>query len=191
MMRLDRPWSPEVGWLRTGVDGDSLVEIIVCLALAAVVFLGIDALLLRSRRTNDAADKYRIANGLVRDRLEQLISLRFEDPRLSAGFHPDDLPASMPDPATGGYPSSIPGIFRRSYQVRQLALPPAQSIAAGAPFTALAVTDAGLRYDYKRIDVTVELSVTRPGFGLIAARVSGIRSNPAPEEILSQASADR
>jgi Tfp pilus assembly protein PilV len=191
MMRLDRQGLPEVGWLRTGVDGDSLVEIIVCLALAAVIFLGIDALLLRSRRTNDAADKYRIANGLVRDRLEQLISLRFEDLRLSPGFHPDDLPASMPDPATGGYPSSIPGIFRRSYHVRQLALPPVQSIAAGAPFTALAVTDAGLRYDYKRIDVTVELSVTRPGFGLIGARVSGIRSNPAPEEILSEASADR
>lgn len=188
-MSSDRPCSPEVGRLRPGIVGGSLVEIVVCMALAAVVFLGIATLLLSSRRTNDAADKYRIANGLVRDRLEQLMSLRFEDPRLSAGFHPDDLPATMADPATGEYPSSIPGIFRRSYRVSQFVLPPGESIAAGSPFPAVPVTEAGARYDYKRIDVTVELSVTRPGFGLIAARVSGIRSNPAPEEILSEASA--
>ena len=188
-MSSDRPSSSEGRPRRAGIAGDSLIEVVVCLALAAVVFLGIATLFLSSRRTNDAAAKYRIANGLVRDRLEELMSLRFEDPRLTAGFHPDDLPPTMADPATGRYPSSIPNVFRRSYRVSQFALPPGESIAVGAPFRGVPVTEPGARYDYKRIDVTVELSVTRPGFGLIAARVSGIRSNPAPEEILSEAPA--
>lgn len=188
-MSADRTGSRPGERRRRWTTGDTLVELVVSLALAAVIFLGVATLLLRSRRTIDAADKYRIANGLVRDRLEQLIALHFEDPRLSAGFHPDDLPATMADPTTGGYPSTIPMIFRRSYEVSQFALPPDESIATGGSFRPVAVTAGGVRYDYKRIDVTVEISVTRPEFGLIAARVRGIRSNPVPSEILSEATA--
>ena len=168
--------------------GSSLVEVAVCLTLAGVLFGGIATLFLSSRRSNDAADKYATASALVRDRLEELLSLRFDDPRLSAGVHDDDLPPTLPDPATGESPSSIPNLFRRTYRVRQFAIPKSENVAAGEPFTPVPVVAAGSRYDYKRLDVTVELSVSRPGFGWIGARVSAFRRNPAPDEFPSGAS---
>jgi hypothetical protein len=164
------------------------VEVVVCLSLAAVVFGSIATLFLSSRRTNDAAEKYSIASALVRDRLEQLMSLRFDDRRLSEGFHEDDLPPTLPDPATGESPSSVPNVFRRTYRVRQFAIPRSDEVPAGGLFTPVRVVEPGSRYDYKRLDVTVELSVSRPGLGWIGARVSAIRRNPAPDEILSEAS---
>jgi hypothetical protein len=170
---------------RRGIRGSSLLEVVVCLSLAGVVFGSIATLFLSSRRSNDAADKYSIANVLVRDRLEELMSLRFEDPRLSEGLHDDDLPPTLPDPATGESPSSIPNLFRRTYRVRLFANPASETVAAGEPFKLVAVVAPGSRYDYKRIDVTVELAVSRPGFGWIGARVSALRRNPAPGEILS------
>jgi hypothetical protein len=157
-----------------------LAEVLVCLSLAGVVFASIATLFLSSRRSNDAADKYSIANALVRDRLEQLLSLRFEDPRLAEGLHEDDLPPTVPDPATGESPSSIRNVFRRTYRVRHFALPPNDAVPPGLPFTPVPV-GPGSRYDYKQLDVTVELTVSRPGFGWIGARVSAIRSNPAPD----------
>ncbi|HEY6066139.1 MAG TPA: hypothetical protein VIY96_08270, partial [Thermoanaerobaculia bacterium] len=63
---------------RRGRHGSSLVEALVCLSLAAVVFGSIATLFLQSRRSNDAAEKYSIASALVRDRLEQLLCLRFD-----------------------------------------------------------------------------------------------------------------
>jgi hypothetical protein len=155
----------------------------VCLSLAGVVFGGIATLFLSSRRSNDAAGKNSIANTLVRDRLEQLLSLRFDDPRLSEGFHEDDLPPTVPDPATGESPSSIRNVFRRTYRVRHFALPPNDTVPPGSPFTPVPVSATGSRYDYKELAVTVELAVSRPGLGWIGARVSAIRFNPAPEEI--------
>jgi type II secretory pathway pseudopilin PulG len=168
---------------RQGLRGSSLVEVMVCLSLAGVVFASIATLFLSSRRSNDAAAKYSIANALVRDRLEQLLSLRFADPRLSEGLHEDDLPPTVPDPATGESPSSIRNVFRRTYRVRHFALPPNDTVPPGRPFTPVPVFGPGSRYDYKQLDVTVELAVSRPGFGWIGARVSAIRFNPAPQEI--------
>jgi len=167
---------------RRAVRGTSLVEVVVCLSLAAVVFVSIAALFLSSRRSNDAAEKYSIANALVRDRLEQLMSLRFDDPRLSEGLHEDDLPPTVPDPATGESPSPIASVFRRTYRVWQFALPESGTVPAGEPFTPVRVVGPGSRYDYKRLDVTVELSVSRPGLGWIGARVSAMRRNPYPRE---------
>ena len=158
------------------------MEVMVCLSLAGVVFASIATLFLSSRRSNDAAVKYSIANALVRDRLEQLLTLRFEDPRLSEGLHEDDLPPTVPDPATGESPSSIRNVFRRTYRVRHFALPPNDTVPPGRPFTPVPVFGPGSRYDYKQLDVTVELAVSRPGFGWIGARVSAIRFNPASEE---------
>jgi hypothetical protein len=174
---------------RHGTDGSSLVEVVVCLSLAAVVFGSIATLFLSSRRSNDAAEKYSIANVLVRDRLEQLMSLRFDDPSLSEGLHEDDLPPTVPDAATGESPSSVPNVFRRTYRIRQFAIPQSDQVPAGEPFTPVLVVEPGSHFDYKRLDVTVEVSVSRPGFGWIGARVSAFRRNPAPEEILSDTGA--
>lgn len=172
------------GSSRGRARGTSLLEVVICLSLAALFFASIAGLFLLSRRLNDAADKYSIANTLVRDRLEYLMSLRFDDPRLAEGFHGDDLPPTLPDPETGAPRSSIPNLFRRTYRVRHFSIPRTEMVGLGDPFTPAPVV-AGSRYDYKRLDVTVELSVSRPELGRVAARVSGIRSNPAPEEILS------
>lgn len=168
--------------------GGSLVEVLVCIALAGVVLVAVAALFLSGRRSIDSADKYRIANALVRDRLEQLLLLRFDDPRLAEGLHRDDLSPTMPEPATGAYPSSIPNPYRRTWRVRLFSAPPIGTIPTGAPFAPVAVLGAGARYDYKRIDVTVEVFASRHVSGRIAARVSAIRGNPAPDEILSEPS---
>jgi hypothetical protein len=124
-----------------------LAEVLVCLSLAGVVFASIATLFLSSRRSNDAAAKYSIANALVRDRLEQLLSLRFADPRLSEGLHEDDLPPTVPDPATGESPSSIRNVFRRTYRIRHFALPPNDTVPPGRPFTPVPVFGPGSRYD--------------------------------------------
>lgn len=165
--------------------GASFVEVVLALALAALVLTSVAALFLSSRRANDAAEKMRTANALASDRLEQLLAVRFDDPRLAPGLHDDDLPSTLPDPETGA-PSAIPSVFRRSYRVRQLALAPASSVPRDAPFPWVPVTSAGVRYDFKRVDVTVEPSISRPGLGRAAARVSALRANPAPGEILSE-----
>jgi Tfp pilus assembly protein PilV len=163
-----------------------LVELVICLLLLGVVLLAAAPLFLGSRASNDAANRYAGANFLVRERLEQLMSVRFDDPRLAAGFHADDLPPWLPDPATGEFPSAVPNPFRRTYRVRQFAIPSSVTVARGSLFVPRRIRDAGARFDYKRIDVTVETSLARPGLGLTAARVSEIRPNPAPEDILSE-----
>ena len=166
--------------------GGSLVEVIVSIALAGVVLLSVAALFLSGRRSADAADRYRIANALVRDRLEELLLLPFGDARLAEGDHVDDLPPTMAEPATGAYPSAIVNPYRRRWRVRSFAFPPAGSIPANAPFAPVEVSSEGARYDFKRIDVTAEISSSSLVSGRIAARVSGIRGNPAPGEILSE-----
>ena len=164
------------------------MEVVVSIALAGVVLVAVSALFLSGRRSTDAADRYRIVNALVRDRLEELLLLPFADPRLAEGDHVDDLPPTMAEPATGAYPSAIVNPYRRRWRVRSFAFPPAGSIPVNAPFTPAAVSGAGSRFDYKRIDVTVEVvSQSSLVAGRIAARVSAIRGNPAPDEIFSEA----
>ena len=75
----------------------------------------------------------------------------------------------------------IRNVFRRTYRVRHFALPPNDTVPPGRPFSPVPVFGPGSRYDYKQLDVTVELAVSRPGFGWIGARVSAIRFNPAQE----------
>jgi hypothetical protein len=116
--------------------------------------------------------------------------VEFRSPRLAAGEHSDDLPTTLPDPRTGGYPSPAANPFRRRYRVLQFALPAEGSVARGAAFRSARVRSAGARYDYKRIDVTVEAALRRPELGRLAVRLSGIRANPAPDEILSEGDAD-
>ena len=162
-------------------SGGSLVEVVVCIALAGIVLVAVAALFLFGRRSVDSADKYRVANALARDRLEHLLLLPFDDPRLAEGLHRDDLPPTMPEPETGAYPSTIPNPYRRTWLVRRFAFPPIGTIPSGAPFTPVAVAGAGAPYDYERIDVTVEAFASRHVSGRIGARVSAVRGNPSPE----------
>jgi hypothetical protein len=170
-------------------SGVTLVELLISVALLGFILLGIAPLFIASMKSNYSANEYTSLNNLARDRLEQLLNLPFGDPQLSVGDHTPnpalfpngDLPAWMPDPLTGVPPSSVPNPFRRTYRVRQFAIPASGTIPDGGAFTPTLVTGADAVYHYKRIDVTVDLARPHLGFGMRAARVSGIRNNPTPD----------
>lgn len=166
--------------------GIAFVELVISAVVFGWVLLAVFPLFLSSVRSNVAARSYGEVNGLARTRLEQLLDLPFEDSRLSAGRHStNDLPPTVADPETGAFPSRVANPFRRTYRVRQFQIPPGATVAPGALFTPVRVTAAGRRVDFKRIDVTVEQESARPELGWIAARVSALCPNPAPEKFLS------
>lgn len=166
--------------------GLAFVELVISAVVLGWVLLAVFPLFLSSVRSNVAARSYGEVNGLARTRLESLLNLPFEDSRLSAGRHStNDLPATVADPETGAFPSTVPNLFRRTYRVEQFQVPPAATVPGGALFTPVRVTAAGRRVDFKRIGVTVEQEPARPELGWIAARVSALLPNPAPERFLS------
>jgi Tfp pilus assembly protein PilV len=171
--------------------GIALVELVISALLFGWVLLAIFPLFLSSVKSNVSASSYGEVNNLARSRLEQLLDLPFEDPRLSAGSHAtNDLAATLPDPETGALPSTVANPFRRTYQVRQFAIPAASAVGRGSLFVPVRVTNAGLQFDYKRIDVTVEPVSPRPELGRIAARVSALSANPSRGEFLSREDPD-
>ena len=171
--------------------GVALVEVVISAVVFGWVLLAIFPLFLSSVRSNAAASSYGEVNSLARTRLEQLLDLPFEDSRLTAGRHStNDLPATAADPETGVFPSAVANPFRRTYRVEQFEIPAAATVPPGAVFTPVRVIAAGRRLDFKRIDVTVEKRSAWPEPGRIAARVSGLLPNPAPEEILSREDPD-
>jgi hypothetical protein len=172
--------------------GLAFVELVISALVLGWVLLSVFPLFLSSVRSNVAARSYGEVNALARDRLEQLRDLPFPDPALSAGRHGvNDLPDTLPDPETGLFGSGARNPFVRTYRVEQLQVAPAASVPRGAPFPWVRVTAAGLRVDFKRIEVTVERATPGPGLGLVAARVSALRRNPAPEALLSDADPDQ
>jgi Tfp pilus assembly protein PilV len=171
--------------------GVAFVELVISAVIFGWVLLAVFPLFLSSVRSNVAANSYGEVNSLARTRLEQLLELPFEDSRLSPGRHStNDLPATVADPETGVFPSTVANPFRRTYRIEQFEIPAAATVPSGAPFTSLRVTDAGRRLDFKRIDVTVEKRSAWPEPGRIAARVSGLLPNPEPAEIFSREDPD-
>jgi Tfp pilus assembly protein PilV len=171
--------------------GIALVELVISALLFGWVLLAIFPLFLSSVKSNVSARSYGEVNNLARSRLEQLLDLPFDDPRLSAGSHAtNDLAATLPDPETGALPSTVTNPFRRTYQVRQFAIPATSAVGRGSPFVPVRVTNAGLQFDYKRIDVTVESVSPRPELGRIAARVSALSANPSRGKFLSREDPD-
>jgi Tfp pilus assembly protein PilV len=171
--------------------GIALVELVISALLFGWVLLAIFPLFLSSVKSNVSARSYAEVNNLARSRLEQLLDLPFDDPRLSAGSHAtNDLAATLPDPETGALPSTVANPFRRTYHVRQFAIPAAPAVPRGSLFVPIRVTNAGSQFDYKRIDVTVESASPRPELGWIAARVSALRANPSRDTFLSREDPD-
>jgi prepilin-type N-terminal cleavage/methylation domain-containing protein len=165
--------------------GLTLVEMLIAVALLGIVLLGIAPLFIASVRSNYAGNEYTSIHNLARDRLEQLMNLPVNDPQLTVGVHPgtgtppNELAAYLPDPATGTLPSTIRNPIQRSYEVTHY------RSTAGAPGTAYTLTNvgAGVPYEFKRIDVTVN-SVnggTGLGIGARTARVTGFLRNPDPD----------
>jgi Tfp pilus assembly protein PilV len=187
--RLARTPRPAAAGRRSG--GLAFVELVISALVLGWVLLSVYPLFLSSVRSNVAARSYAEVNALARDRLEGLRELPFSDPALSAGRHAvNDLPDTLPDPETGTFGSGAKNPFLRTYRVQQFQLPAAATVPRGAPFPSVRVTDAGLRIDFKRIEVTVEPATSGPGLGLLAARVSALVRNPAPDVDLSDADPD-
>jgi len=169
---------------RRSERGLTLIELIVAVALFGFVLLGIVPLFLGSVKSNYSANEYTSVNTLARDRLEQLMNMPFQDPRLNPGVYANDLAAFLPDPTNPTLLSTVKSPFQITYQVTQWQIPDAGGsplvIASGAPFTPTQVVAAGNPFRYKRIDVTVTSSSDTLGIGSRVARVSGLLNNPSP-----------
>lgn len=171
---------------RRGERGLTLVELLLALALLGFIMLGILPLFMGSVKSNFSANEYTSIHNLSRDRLEQLMNLRFEDPQLSAGVHANDLPPILPNPATGlTVAGGVANPFTLSYQVRQYKIPASGTVATGASFTPTRVIVAGGTFEYKRIDVSVQSGTGPLGIGSRVVRLSGVITNPNPGTILS------
>ena len=160
-------------------SGLTLIELLLALALLAFVLLAITPLFMASVKSNYSGNEYTTIHMLARDRLEQLMNLPFDDSQLSAGTHPNDLPATLPDPKTG-LPGSVRNPFTVCYQVFQYQAPASTTVATNASFVPTLIKDANQAFQYKRIDVTVASATGSLGIGTRMARVSGVLSNPAP-----------
>ena len=179
------------GRRRAGEAGLTLVELLIALALLGFVLLGVAPLFVASVKSNYSGNEYTSLHMLARDRLEQLMNLPFNDSQLAPGVHPNDLPASLPDPATGLPPAEggVPNPYRISYQVFQYQIPSGDitTVPKDAAFTPTRIKDPGLIYQYKRIDVTVTAGSGTLGIGARVSRVSDCLSNPFPSTNLSVA----
>lgn len=162
--------------------GVTLVELIIATFLLALILLAIAPLFITSVKSNYAANEYTSIHNIARDRLEQLMNLPFNSPQLAptAGTV-NDLPPTLPDPATGLPSATSPrNTLSVTYSV-QLYTETAPVTNAPWIFTPV---PAGSGWDFKRIDVTVTSSSfnTASGLGIGArtARVSGFIRNPSP-----------
>ena len=159
--------------------GLTLVELLISMALLGFVLLGIAPLFIASVKSNYAGNEYTSIHNLARDRLEQLMNLPFASAQLNAGSFGNDLPATLPDPATGIPPSQLKNPLVRTYDVQNFTstLP----LASGDPYQ-LTTVAAGNPCQFKRIDVTVTSSNSGTGIGVgqRTARISGFVRNPSP-----------
>jgi type II secretory pathway pseudopilin PulG len=168
---------------RRGEAGVTLIELLIATFLLALILLAIAPLFITSVKSNYAANEYTSIHNIARDRLEQLMSLPFNDAQLDAAGSPfgNDLPTNLPDPRTGQPSATGPlNTLTVSYTVQLFQeAPPAtgakwifNSVAPGSP------------WDFKRVDVTVTSrsfnTLSGLGIGARTARVSGFIRNPSP-----------
>ncbi len=163
--------------------GVTLVELLIATFLLALILLAIAPLFITSVKSNYAANEYTSIHNIARDRLEQLMSLPFNDAQLAPGAGgTNDLPPNLPDPMTGVPSATSPlNTLSVTYSVQLFQETPPVTAGDKWVFTPVA---AGSGWDFKRVDVTVTSSSfnTPSGLGIGArtARVSGFIRNPSP-----------
>jgi type II secretory pathway pseudopilin PulG len=164
--------------------GVTLVELLIATFLLALILLAIAPLFITSVKSNYAANEYTSIHNIARDRLEQLMSLPFNDPQLDAAGSPfsNDLPPNLPDPTTGQPSATGPkNTLSLTYTIQLFQESP--PVNPGDKWVFRPVS-AGSGWDFKRVDVTVTSSSfnTASGLGIGArtARVSGFIRNPSP-----------
>jgi Tfp pilus assembly protein PilV len=165
-------------------SGVTLVELLIATVLLALILLAIAPLFITSVKSNYAANEYTSIHNIARDRLEQLMSLPFNDPQLAGNWPTpttNDLPTNLPDPLTGVPSATSPrNTLSIGYTVQLFT---STAPATGAPWTLTAVANTD-PYDYKQINVTVTSSsfntLSGLGIGSRTAQVSGFIRNPNP-----------
>jgi hypothetical protein len=168
--------------IRRGEAGVSLVELIIATFLIALILLAIAPLFITSVKSNYAGNEYTSIHNIARDRLEQLMSLPFNDPQLDPTTGTaNDLPQYLPDPTTGLPSTTSPvNTLAVTYSVQLFQESPP---APGAKWIFNPVP-AGSPWDFKRVDVTVTSrsfnTLSGLGIGARTARVSGFIRNPSP-----------
>jgi prepilin-type N-terminal cleavage/methylation domain-containing protein len=168
----------ETGLTRRREAGLTLVELLIAVALLGIVLLGIAPLFIASVRSNYSAFEYTSIHNLARDRLEQLMNLPFTDQQLADGTYVNDLPTTLPDPATGIPPSNVRNPLERTYTIDNYTTSP--PLATGDNYVLTAV--GTVPCDFKLITVTVRSisGGTNLGIGARTAAVSGFVRNPNP-----------
>ncbi len=157
--------------------GLTLVELLVALGLLGFVLLAITPLFMASVKSNSSGNEYTSIHVLARDRLEQLMNLPFNDPRLSPGTHDVGLPPTLANGALNP--------FRLGYEVLQFQIPPSETVPTNQSFIPTPVTSPEQTVQYKRIDVTVSSGTGPIGIGARTLRVSGCLGNPFPQLTVS------
>ncbi len=103
--------------LKRREGGMTLIELLVAMAILAVVILSVIGLFTQSVTLNASGMDYTRVNDLVRDKVEELIGLPFDDPSLVVPDGQDSL--VIPDDLnTGG----TPPLFTRVCEIRQVQL---------------------------------------------------------------------
>jgi Tfp pilus assembly protein PilV len=77
--------SATISFRRRREAGVTLVELLIATFLLALILLAIAPLFITSVKSNYAANEYTSIHNIARDRLEQLMSLPFNDAQLAPG----------------------------------------------------------------------------------------------------------
>lgn len=141
--------------------GMSLVEVLVALVILAMVMLSIIGLFSQSMVLNASGMDYTTVNNLARDKLEELLALPFNDPRLAVTAqtgttYPNDLGSGS--------------AFVRTYRVRELRLQKASN--ANTDLSTPVNPGAG---NLKEIVVTVARANALFGLGRREIQVRGLK----------------
>lgn len=97
--------------------GMTLIELLVAMAILAVVILSVIGLFTQSITLNASGMDYTRINDLARDRVEELVGLPFDDPALLVPEGSDSL--VIPDDLQTGGPTPL---FTRVCEIRQVQL---------------------------------------------------------------------
>jgi prepilin-type N-terminal cleavage/methylation domain-containing protein len=116
-----------MGVLMREQRGMSLVEVLLALAILAFVLLSVAALFSEAISLNATGMDYTAVNSLARDRLEELLSMRWNDPSISIPGWVSGDNAILTVDDTSTLPPGSP--FTREYEVRTFKLSKTQDLS--------------------------------------------------------------
>lgn len=168
----------------------TLVELLIATVLLALILLSIVPLFITSVKANYSANEYTSIQNVARDKLEQLMSLPFNDAQLYLNAATNngitDLPDRLVDPRTGvASATSTRNPLIVTYTVALFT--ETAPLNRGDVWVFNPQLDPRGPYDFKQVDVTVTsvsdrttFPYSKMGIGNRTARVTGFIRNPNP-----------